>query len=67
MRVCAKRGIEIEKPSSGSHWKAKRPGSGTYPVPASNGERTEIDDKYIRGLCRHFGIEFDEMKRRLGQ
>jgi hypothetical protein len=22
--------------------------------------KTEIDDKYIRGLCRHFGVDFDQ-------
>ncbi|MGH7605236.1 MAG: hypothetical protein ACRENK_14735 [Gemmatimonadaceae bacterium] len=64
-RICATLGIRIEKPNSGSHWKAKREGEGTYPIPAANGERTEISDKYIRGLCRHFNISYDEMMRLL--
>jgi hypothetical protein len=67
MRVCATFGIEVQKPGGGSHWKARRDGSGTYPMPAPNGERTEIPDKYIRGLCRHFDIDYSEMKRLLGQ
>ena len=66
--ICAERyGITVEKPSSGSHWKCKRDGCRTYPIPAHNGERSEIPDQYIRALCRNFGIDYDEMKRLLEQ
>lgn len=49
-------GIELVPPSKGSHYKFVR-GSTVYPIPLHNGEKTEIDDKYINGLCRAFGID----------
>jgi hypothetical protein len=64
-RVCVNYfGLEVEKPSSGSHWKLKS-AKCTYPVPAHNAEKTEIADKYIKGLCRAHEIDYAEMKRRL--
>jgi len=27
--------------------------------------KTEIPDEYIRGICRAFGIDLDEFKKRL--
>lgn len=63
--VAAEYGIAFSPPSSGSHWKAKKDGFRTYPVPAHNGERTEISDPYIRGLCRNFGIAFEEFLAKL--
>ena len=57
--------IRIEKPSTGSHWKAVRAGSRPYPIPAHNGIRSEISDLYIRGLCRNFGIEDAEFRKHL--
>ena len=60
IRVCARLGIQVEKPSSGSHWKTRSETGGMYPIPASNGERTEISDKYIRGMCRAHGIDYEE-------
>ena len=57
--------IAFSPPSSGSHWKAKKDGYRTYPVPAHNGERTEISDQYIRGLCRNFGLNADEFMHKL--
>ena len=30
-----------------------------------NGMKTEIPDEYIRGICRAFGIDLDEFKKRL--
>ena len=58
-------GITIERPSRGSHWKAKKIGFRTYPIPAHNGLRSEISDIYIAGLCRAFGIDLNEFKDRL--
>ena len=55
-------GVRVEKPKKGSHWKAKRDGDGTYPIPAHNGMRTEISDVYIQGVCRHFAIDEDELR-----
>lgn len=48
--------IVLHAPSSGSHWKFVGPDGKTYPVPAHNGERTEISREYIRGLCRCFQL-----------
>jgi hypothetical protein len=31
-------------------------------VAAHNGERTEIADHYIRGMCRSMGIDEDELR-----
>jgi hypothetical protein len=28
--------------------------------------KTEIPDGYIRGICRAFGLDYEEVKRRLG-
>jgi hypothetical protein len=63
--VCAEYGISVERPSSGSHWKAKKPGFRTYPIPAPNGEKTEISDAYIRGLCRSSDLDRDEFVGKL--
>lgn len=57
--------IEIEKPSRGSHWKAKKPGYRTYPIPAHNGKKTEISDRYIEGFCRNFEIDLEDFKKKL--
>ena len=57
-RRLAGEGIRVEKPRSGSHWKATK-GSVIYPIPAHNGLRTEIDNNYLRALCRRFGLADD--------
>jgi hypothetical protein len=64
--AAAEYGIEISTPSGrGSHWKAKKSGCRTYPIPAHNGERTMIADQYINGFCRNFEIDPKEFKRKL--
>lgn len=63
-RVLAAHGVDLERPRSGSHWKF-RTDSETYPVPAPNGTRSEISDIYIRGLCRTFGVDYDELLKEL--
>lgn len=52
--------IDIEKPSGGSHWLCKKPGFRPYTIPSHKGLNTMVGDEYIRGLCRHFGIDRDE-------
>lgn len=59
--VLAAWGVTVEKPKSGSHWKA-RYGGKMYPIPA-HGMGTEVPDHYIRGVCRAF--DYDEFKRSL--
>lgn len=53
--------LDLEKPSSGSHWKFTD-GSSKYTVPAHNGLKTEITDLYIKKLCAHFGLDYAEIK-----
>lgn len=55
----------VEKPSSGSHWKARAANGAMYPLPAGNGLRTEIGDNYIKGLCRKLGIDPDDFLKKL--
>lgn len=57
-------GVVVTKPKKGSHWKAQRDGK-TYPIPAHNGEKSEISDAYIRGLCDCFGIDEKEFRAKL--
>lgn len=59
-------GLDVHKPSGGSHWKIKQMWTGkVYPIPAHNGENQEIDDRYIAGLCRCFGLDRKEFKKKL--
>jgi len=36
-----------------------------FPIPAHNAERTELADVYVRKLCRTFGLDEGEIRRRL--
>jgi len=36
-----------------------------YPIPAHNGLKTEIDDKYIRKFCQHFGLDEAVFRQKL--
>jgi len=66
VRVLASFGITVEPPrGGGSHWKATGPDGTIYMIPAHNAERTELSDVYVRKVCRTFGIDYDELKRRL--
>ena len=59
-------GLDVTKPSRGSHWKIKQLWTGkVYPIPAHNGENQEIDDHYIAGLCRCFGLNREEFMKKL--
>lgn len=57
-------GVAVEPPNSGSHYRAVKDGK-VYPVPAHNGERSEISDVYIRGLCRAFDLNYEDLKKHL--
>ena len=64
VRALGKLGIDVVKPNKGSHWKAVRRSDGkTYPLPAHNGEKTELDNKYIRGLCNCFDLDEAALRR----
>lgn len=61
-RALWKFGVAVEKPKSGSHWKARKDGYRSYTLPAHNGPQTELDDMYIKGVCRNFGIDLEEFR-----
>jgi hypothetical protein len=63
-RVLGDFGIELTKPKAGSHWKATD-GKRLYPIPSHAGLKGEIQDVYIRGVCRAFGLDYAELKQRL--
>ena len=54
-------GITVQRPRKGSHWKALRPGDRAYTLPSHNGAKTELDDKYVKGCCKHFGIDTGDL------
>jgi hypothetical protein len=56
--------VTVEAPGSGSHFKARR-GSTVFPIPAHNGPKSEIDDRYIRAVCRAFDLDENELRRLL--
>lgn len=64
VRAVEKRDCTVTKPKRGSHWKISKPGSGhrSFPVPASNGNKTDVKDNYIRALCRNFEFDEDEFR-----
>jgi len=67
-RALESKGLEVFKPSSGgSHWKVVRPGKSgkTFPIPAHNGEKTEISDSYIKAVCRCFEIDLEDLRKNL--
>lgn len=53
-RALSDLGISVIQPKKGSHWKAVGPGM-----------KTEVSDVYLKGVCRCFGIDLDELKRKL--
>lgn len=58
-------GIEITEPGRGSHWQCRREGFRMYTIPAHNGLKTEIADKYIAGFCRHFELDEAAVRAKL--
>jgi hypothetical protein len=58
-------GIRAEPVKGSAHWKLIGQDGRVYPLPCHNGERTEISDHYLRGLCRTFGIDLAELKEKL--
>lgn len=61
-RALQPHGVELHKPiSGGSHWKFKKPGFGTFPVP-SKGERGMVPPEYVKTLCENFGLDEDTLR-----
>ena len=61
IRCLKEHDIAVERPRRGSHWKFKKDGFRTYPVAAHNGDRTEVPDRYLRGLIRNFDLDDDAL------
>lgn len=64
-RVLAEMGLVACARRKGSHCIFRSPGGVTYPIPAHNGFKSEIPDVYIRGACRAFGLDYDDVKKKL--
>jgi hypothetical protein len=58
-------GLVVDEPKKGSHYMVRREGARPYPLSAHNGLKSEITDKYIKGLCAHFGLDLEAFKKRL--
>lgn len=66
VRALGEHNVVVEPATGGgSHFKAKRPGARTYVIPAHNGDKTELDDKYVKALCKNFEIDFDVFRAKL--
>lgn len=57
----AQNGVTFEKPKRGSHYKVRRDGCRPYTLPCPNGDRTELDDRYLKALCRNLNLDFDAL------
>lgn len=44
---------------------AKKAGFRTYPLTMHKGLKSDIDDCYVSGLCRNFGINEPEFRGKL--
>ena len=64
-RALLEYGVTAEAPSSGSHWKLRDASGKVYTLPCHNGDRTELSGVYLKGLCRAFGSDLEDFKRRL--
>ena len=64
-RVLVDLGFTVEPPTSGSHWKIRDQAGKLYPLPCPNGERSEISDVYVKGLCRAYGLDLAGFRAKL--
>ncbi len=63
VRVLASFGVTVAP--GARHFHARNAQGLFFAVPAHNGLKTEIPDVYLRAICRTFGIDFAELKKRL--
>lgn len=56
-RVLREMGVEISDKGGKHTYRAIKPGCRVFTVPAHNGYKTEIDDKYIQALCRNLDLD----------
>jgi hypothetical protein len=50
-------GAKLRDGGGKHNWFVDSPGRRPYTIPAHNGLKTEIEDKYINALCRHLGVD----------
>ena len=59
-------GIEaLSRGGKGSHVVLLSPDGRTYPVSLHKGPKTEISDVYVRGICEFYGVDYEELKKKL--
>ena len=62
----AKLGVRVsERSSRGSHIVVDDGKGHAYPLPLHHGEKTELSDVYVRGLCRALEIDYEELRKLL--
>jgi predicted RNA binding protein YcfA (HicA-like mRNA interferase family) len=66
LKALRKLGITvIPRPGKGSHAILDDGKENTYALPLHHGEKTELSDAYLHGLCRAFGVDYEELRRLL--
>lgn len=55
----------IERSGKGSHAVIDDGKGHSYSLPLHHGQKTELSDVYVRGLCRALGIDYDAFRRLL--
>jgi hypothetical protein len=60
-----RQGATVEKPKSGSHWKARFTDGSVFPLPAHNALKTEISDVYLGKLAKRFGLTLADLLQQL--
>lgn len=59
-----KLGVHIsERSGKGSHVVVNDGRGHTYPLPLHHGNKTELSDVYVRGLCRALDIEYEDLRK----
>lgn len=65
VRALRSLGISVVESRKGSHWKAVGAGGRVLPIPAHNGSKSEIDDRYIGALCEAFDLDEKAFRKEL--
>jgi hypothetical protein len=61
VRWIERRGLSIEKPAGGSHWKVRLPDGDHFVLPAHNALRSEISDLYLKRLAKKLGTSLAQL------
>lgn len=63
LKLC---GVEVvTRKGKGSHVILRNAWGNTYPVSLHNGDKTELSDVYLRGICRKFSLDYDDFRKKL--